>query len=574
MTTTSFKKNVFRLSAIIAAALAVQAAALPEIRITAQREPTSQNGGTCQGAWTAATGTHRFDYVAVTNFQITGASAAKDNITRSSKPDSIRLRGNSTSDADKKPYRIKFGDKVSLFGKEAAKSWVLLANFYDGTFALNAIAFEMGKRMGLEFTNTSQLVDLYINNQYKGIYQLTEQIQANDARVNIKEKHRGWLAEFDYHAPASDECRQAFIADPPAASTQPCYYNCQNQTNYNLTTFIKSPELDDTSFTKNPNDSSQLRFVKTDINNLVAKMKANDFPENGYRNLIDLESFAKYVLIQLVLDNFDFNSKTQTGGLPGSNFCYRKDSSGTSKIMAGPLWDFDLAAGVQNNMGGGFFPGMGGGGASFPSHYQSHTDSIRPTHVFYKRLWADNVFKAKYKKLWLKHKSDFQAMSSLVDNIKSQVGGSITGKGNNIWANNAMMGSGTLTAQQFNTEVSGLKTWLNNRLAWVDGQINVTTIDTSWDIQASPGGGGGHTSIASRQAAKPASALSVVKNGLNISAASAASVKIVSLTGDVVRRQAFAAGSHAVRLGDLPRGMYLARVDLDGVKKTVKVSVR
>ncbi|MDR2554249.1 MAG: CotH kinase family protein [Fibromonadaceae bacterium] len=456
-------------------------AALPEMRITTKNnaEPQSKNGGSCQGAWTAATGTHIFDYITVTEFKLTGSSA---DLTKAPAQDDsiyIRLRGNSTADAAKKPYRIKFDKKVSLIdrNKEPAKSWALLANFYDGTFALNAMAFEMGKRMGLDFTNSSQLVDLYINNQYKGIYQLTEQIQSNKRSVDLRDKHNGWLVEFDYHAPASDECLRAFIVDQKD--------NQKNPNGYNITSFIKAPELDDTP---NPKDSTQLRFVKNDLNNLLSKMRESSFPNNGYRDLIDLDSWAKYVLIQLVLDNFDFNSKTQTGGLPGSNFLYRIDDC--SKIQAGPLWDFDLAAGVRNDGGG--FGGWGGGGgaAGFPSHYQTYQDPIAPTsqnysHVFYKKLWEDPVFKAKYKKLWDRHKSDFQNLSTLIDNIKSQVSGSITGKGTNTWANNSMMGSGALTQQQFDTEVSNLKTWLTNRIGYVDQELRNMNIDTSKDIAES-----------------------------------------------------------------------------------------
>ncbi len=40
-------------------------------------------------------------------------------------------------------------------------------------------------------------------------------------------------------------------------------------------------------------------------------MFASDFPENGYRDLVDLEAMAKYIMIQKFLDNFDFNSQVQ-----------------------------------------------------------------------------------------------------------------------------------------------------------------------------------------------------------------------------------------------------------------------
>jgi len=557
--------NEFKTVIIAVTCLSVLSfAALPEMRITTKDnvEPQSKSGGTCQGAWESqGMNTHMFDYVTVTNFQLTGSGA--DLTKAAAKDDSIRirLRGNSTADQAKKPYRIKFDKKVSLIdrNKEPAKSWVLLANFYDGTFALNAMAFELGKRLGLNFTNSYQLVDLYINNQYKGIYQLTEQIQSNKRSVDLRDKHDGWLVEFDYHAPASDECLRAFIVDPSTKCTPSQQNNwCQNQqasSNYNLTTFIKAPELDDTG---NPTDSTQLRFVKNDLMNLVNKMKANDFPNNGYRDLIDLEGFAKYVLIQLVMDNFDFNSKTQKGGLPGSNFAYKIDNS--SKIQAGPLWDFDLAAGVRNdnNMGG--WPGMGGGTAGFPAHYQTYQDPVAPTsqdysHAFYKRLWEDPVFKAKYKKNWDKYKSDFQAMSSFIDNIKTQVEGSITGKGNNTWANNSMMGSGTLTQQQFNTEVSNLKTWWNNRLGYVEQQL--ASIDTTKDI-ISP--------IIHQQIACDNRIL-VIKNSVNLQVKKIAHFEIYNLNGRLKKSMNFTSGVYNVPLGDLPKGMYVAKVSFgDGVK--------
>jgi len=555
------KKSAFRLALLATTVLAAQAFALPEIRITTNGNvdnPGSSGGGNNGGwgwAWGGGgMGTTSYKYVPVTNFKLTDPNNAANNVTRASKPDSIKVRGNSTASLDKKPYRIKFGDKIKLFGDTAARSWVLLANYYDGTFALNAMAFELGQRLNVEFTNRYWFVDVYINDQYKGIYQLTEQIQSHKGRVDLKETKRGWLAEFDYHEAAADEKNSWFKTNK-----------------YDIGTFIKSPELDDTAFTKNPNDASQLNFVKDDINNLVNKMSESGFPTNGYRDLIDLESFAKYVLIQLVLDNFDFNSKAQAGYLLGSNYCYRVDSSKTTKIKAGPLWDFDLSAGVERVTGGGF--GGFGGTGSFPAHYKTYQDSIVPTHEFYKKLWDDPVFKAKYLKTWLKHKSDFQAMSSVIDSVKSQVEGSVQAKGANKWANNQTAGAATLTTQTFNTEVQNLKTWWNNRLNFVDQKLKSYNIDTSKDIVEPPLQKPPTTSIASRYG-KAGSSLSVVKNGFVINTAANTSFKVFSLTGDTVRKQSLGAGNHAVRLGDLPRGMYLVRVNLDGVKQTVRVAVR
>jgi hypothetical protein len=501
------KYYLFKMITIAIACLGILSfAALPEMRITTKDNKDVL--GVCSGMEFMGTcmGTQTYSYFTMTNFQLTGHSA------RNSTLDSIKVRGNSTANAAKKPYKIKFGAKTSLFDKESAKSWVLLANFYDGTFALNAVAFEMGKRMGLEFTNSSQFVDLYINNQYKGIYQLTEQIQSNKGRVDISEKNKGWLVEFDYHDPEQDERLSYF-----------------KTSKYDLGTFIKAPELDEM---ENKTDSTQLRFVKTDINNLVNKMAESGFPTNGYRDLIDLQSFAKYVLIQLVMDNFDFNNKTQTGALPGSNFAYKINN--ISKIQAGPLWDFDLAAGVTMN--------------NFPKHYSTYQDPITPTHAFYKRLWEDDVFKAKYRKIWTKHKKDFEAMSALIDSIKNVVRGSVN---NNQW------NSGTLNTQTFDSEISSLKTWWTNRLTYVEQQL--ASIDTTKDIVEL-------TPIACQQIAG-GNKIFIVKNSVNLQVKKFARFEIYNLNGRLEKSMNFTSGVYNVPLEGLPKGMYVAKVSFgDGVK--------
>jgi hypothetical protein len=90
----------------------------------------------------------------------------------------IRGRGNATwTDFAKKPYRIKFFEKQKLFGLTKAKSWVLLANAADETMMKNILAFEMGKRFGLPYTNHYIPVEVVINGEYQRSYVLTEQVR-------------------------------------------------------------------------------------------------------------------------------------------------------------------------------------------------------------------------------------------------------------------------------------------------------------------------------------------------------------------------------------------------------------
>ena len=104
----------------------------------------------------------------------------KDNNKIYSKLESFKGRGNRTWERYKKPYQIKFKDKLDLFGMGNAKTYNLITNTFDGTLARNYIFFDLSKKLGLEYSVDAEPVDLYINNNYMGSYLLTEKI-SNDA---------------------------------------------------------------------------------------------------------------------------------------------------------------------------------------------------------------------------------------------------------------------------------------------------------------------------------------------------------------------------------------------------------
>ena len=523
------RKITLKSALVIVTACFIAAAAIPTIKITTQnnQEPQATQGGGYPG------GSYKvFTYVGITKFELTDPNNPQNDFTGNSVEDSIRGRGNSTWDQAKKPYRVRFGKKTSLFGKEAAKSWVLLANYYDTTFALNAIAFRLGQKMGLHGTPTSQFADLYLNGSYKGIFQITEQVQTNPGRVDI-DKNLGWLVEFDYHSPAPKDI-----------------HFTTNQ--YQLTTFIKSPE--------DLPDQSGYDFVKREVNELCDSLYSNNFPNNGYRELVDLESFAKYILIQQLMDNFDFNSKIQDGGLPGSNFAY-KDFGG--KIHAGPLWDFDLAAGVLP---------PSGMMQNYPTHYATATDSIRPRHPFYQRFFQDEVFLAKFKKAWDNHQNDFNAIPAFIDSIANLLSDRVVDNFSSYSGGGVCFppfcggGAGTpMTVDIYKQEIQKLKNWWNLRMQHFTQEINKMNIDTGKDLPSS---------VAARTKFANGKKVVAVKNYINLRAAANASVKVFGLNGREVRSMKFSKGNHSIRLGDLPAGVYMVKAAVDGERHVLRVSVR
>lgn len=98
----------------------------------------------------------------------------------------IKGRGNYTwTYYPKKPYRLKFHEKVSLLDEPKDKSWVLLANYRDKAMLNNMTSFYLGSISNLEYTPKSHFVEFMLNGVYQGTYQLTEKLKIAKHRARL-----------------------------------------------------------------------------------------------------------------------------------------------------------------------------------------------------------------------------------------------------------------------------------------------------------------------------------------------------------------------------------------------------
>lgn len=113
----------------------------------------------------------------------------------------IHVRGNSTAGADKKPYKIKLGKKVDLFGMGGGvknKHWVLLANCFDESLMRNKLSYDYSGMLGLTYMK-SEWVDVVMNGKFVGNYQLCQHIRISEERINIYD----WSAAYEKIADAA-----------------------------------------------------------------------------------------------------------------------------------------------------------------------------------------------------------------------------------------------------------------------------------------------------------------------------------------------------------------------------------
>jgi len=127
----------------------------------------------------------------------------------------VKVRGNWTTTYKKKPLRIKFKEEQSMLGLNDGnefKNWVLLASYKDRSFLRDITGFTLGKELSPDYyASDFKLVEVYVNEEYFGVYILAEQQEVKDERINIDDaekndaKETGYLIEYDRYYEYEDE---------------------------------------------------------------------------------------------------------------------------------------------------------------------------------------------------------------------------------------------------------------------------------------------------------------------------------------------------------------------------------
>ncbi len=100
--------------------------------------------------------------------------------------DKMSGRGNGTWSSDlKKPYNVKLNKSTSLLGMAAAKKWCLLANAMDNSLIKDELTYDFADYIGIKYQPHSKPVDLFVNGQYIGAYNLAEKVEIKSNRLNI-----------------------------------------------------------------------------------------------------------------------------------------------------------------------------------------------------------------------------------------------------------------------------------------------------------------------------------------------------------------------------------------------------
>ncbi len=382
----------------------------------------------------------------------------------------IEIRGSYSASLPQKPYGLETRDasganlNVSILGMPEENDWILLANYNDKVFMRNVLAFELFRRMG-HYAPRTRLVEVVVNNEYLGIYVLTEKIKQDKGRVNI--------AKLKTSDTSGDDITGGYIFKID-------YYDQSNswQSSFHPT---DHPEKTVTYVYEDPSPSDlvsiQKEYIKSAVNSFESVLYGNNFKDklNGYASWIDINSFIDYFIVNELARNVD--------GFKKSVYFYKDKNSKGGKINAGPVWDFDWA--WKNIWDCSTFSATDGSGWSYKINDCS--GAWPSSNGWIVRLLQDTSFANALNKRYFDFRKSYlnnQYLNSFIDSVKNLVNEAQTRHYTKWPILGASVGAPEVDYQPstFDGQISMFKNWIQTRLTWLDKNMPGTTITS--DLEA------------------------------------------------------------------------------------------
>ena len=366
----------------------------------------------------------------------------------------IETRGNSTQGFDKKTYSIELWNSnnedtsASLLGMGKEEDWILHAMVIDKSQVRIPFSFYLFQRMG-HYASNWRYVELIIDGDYRGLYILCEKIKRDDDRVDI--------AKLDDDDIYGDSLTGGYILrlDWLGYYSQGFSSNYYSQSGY-FPLFYQwyYPKADNIQI-------EHENYISDWFYNFESAVFSSDYHNYlgiRYTDYINLNSFVDF----LIINEFSKNSD----GYKLSSYLHKDRDKNGGKLNAGPIWDFDQTYGVSlvcsnDNPSGWTY-----------LQNQSDCEDLMSMPMWWQSMMQDTIFQNRLKCRWGDFRNTFLHQDSifhwiktdttLISDAKSRNFTKWSHIGQQIWIEPSPI------PQSYAEEILALKSWIANRLDWLD----------------------------------------------------------------------------------------------------------
>jgi hypothetical protein len=399
----------------------------------------------------------------------------------------IETRGSSSQSWPKKQYSVETwtstgaDTSVSLMGLPKENDWVLNAPFIDKSFLRNVLAYDLFRRMG-RYASRTRYCELFLNGEYQGIYVLMEKIKRDKNRVDISRLDStdvagdaltgGYIFKIDKTDGAQNSGFDSKYK-PYNGSDRRVYYQYHYPSQNNIT-------------------PQQKTYLQSYVNRFEDMMAGSDYddPETGYPKWINIDSFVDFFIISEVSKNVDCYRL--------STFMYKDRDSIDGRLVMGPIWDYNLAFGLANYYDGWDMDGW------MLDELLANTGNDFPVPFWWHTLFEDPQFNHRIKQRWIDLRGgvmDPARILNFIDNVADTLN-EAQARNFTIWSAPGEPGVGFWPVPtdvtkdgewwmyryvtDWNGEIEYLKTWVEERIKWMDANVLLLSDTLQRDDNAPP----------------------------------------------------------------------------------------
>jgi hypothetical protein len=285
----------------------------------------------------------------------------------------IEIRGSSSQAFSKKQYGFstRLSDdvsknNVSLLGMPEEHDWILNGMVYDTAMIRDYLCYNLYRKLG-SYASRTVYCELFINNNYRGIYLLQEKIKADKERVDVIKIGSNDNVPHNVSGGYITKADKVSLGEPVM---------------WTMFTWYGAP-VDYLSVLPKPENltPSQLDYIRIQFEDLETTARNKDVSlENGFPSIIDIPSFIDHIIISELGSNPDAYQYSTY---------FHKDRRG--KLRAGPIWDSDLTFG--NDL---FFWGFDRSNTAGWHFEERENDGS----TFWRDLFYSNEFRCYLSKRW------------------------------------------------------------------------------------------------------------------------------------------------------------------------------
>ena len=366
----------------------------------------------------------------------------------------IELRGNSTQGFDKLTYAVELRTAANTgylsqpfrHGRRRRLDLFMLWLFDKSQLRI-PFSFYLAQRMG-HYASDWRYVEVIINDEYQGLYILTERIKRDDDRVDIERMDEddvsgdavtgGYILRIDWL-----EGDGGFESEYESQSGDPMtfqwYYPREDRI---------APEQEDYI----------IDWMET-FEDAVFSPSYTNTEGKRYTQYIDVNSFVDFLIINELSKNSD--------GYKLSSYVHKDVDSKGGKLVAGPIWDFDQTYGVSEVCS-----------CSDPTGFtylqnQDGCEDLESMPMWWQAMMQDSLFRNRLDCRWTEFRESFLHLDSInlwidtyVDLLEEPLDRNYTQWdeyiGEYIWFEPEPV------PESYDEEITYLKDWIQNRIAWLD----------------------------------------------------------------------------------------------------------